>query len=103
MVLGGRGGVDRNTLSLNGSPIARVGRGEVMSISPNARATRGGGGTTVHQHFTLDARYGITTPELLAGVQSYVDQTGVAATKAGSSLALAEAPVSLARRQTLRG
>lgn len=40
MVLGGRGGVDQNVLSLNGSPIARVSRGEGMTISPNASAAR---------------------------------------------------------------
>jgi hypothetical protein len=37
--LGGRSGVDRNFLSLNGMPIARVSRGEDLSISP-----RSGGG-----------------------------------------------------------
>lgn len=33
-VFGGRGGIDRNLLSLNGSPIARVSRGEHFSVSP---------------------------------------------------------------------
>lgn len=32
--IGGYGGVDRNLLSLNGSPIARVSRGERLDISP---------------------------------------------------------------------
>ena len=43
MVIGGNGGTDRNLLSLNGSPVARVGRGETLSVVPNARASRGGG------------------------------------------------------------
>jgi hypothetical protein len=34
MVLGGFGGVDKNLLSMNGIPIARVSRGETMNISP---------------------------------------------------------------------
>ena len=51
MVLGGNSGIDQNTLALNGSPIAKVGRGEVLSISP----TQGGGngGTIVNQTFNL--------------------------------------------------
>lgn len=40
MVIGGNGGVDQNTLSLNGSPIAR---GEQLNIVPSAMASRGGG------------------------------------------------------------
>lgn len=47
MVIGGRSGIDQNTLSLNGSPIASVGRGEVLSISPNQSG--GGSGVTVYQ------------------------------------------------------
>lgn len=56
MMLGGSGGVDRNVLSLNGAPIARVSRGEAMTISPNARAMRPGGGTTILQTVSVDAR-----------------------------------------------
>lgn len=37
-VFGGRGGVDRNLLSLNGSPIARVSRGEHFSVSPDSQS-----------------------------------------------------------------
>lgn len=48
MVLGGRGGIDRNILSLNGSPLARVSAGERMTISPtNDRGGSGGGGMVV--------------------------------------------------------
>lgn len=39
-VLGGRGGTDRNTLSLNGRPIANVTRGETLSVG--SKAIRGG-------------------------------------------------------------
>lgn len=55
MVIGGNAGVDRNQLSLNGSPIARVGRGEVLSISPNQSG--GGGGMTINQ--TLNISTGV--------------------------------------------
>lgn len=44
MILGGRSGIDRNLLSLNGAPLARVSAGERMTISPsNDRAGAGGG------------------------------------------------------------
>lgn len=42
MILGGRGGVDQNLLSLNNQPIANVGRGEVLSISPDQKGGRAG-------------------------------------------------------------
>lgn len=39
MILGGRSGIDRNLLSLNGAPLARVSAGEHMTIAPaNDRA-----------------------------------------------------------------
>lgn len=103
MVLGGRGGVDRNLLSLNGAPIARVGRGEVMSISPNTRATRGGGNTTVHQHFALDMRGAMTFPEFVAGLSTYVNQTGQQAAAAGTKGALAAMPGVMNQRSSLKG
>lgn len=40
--IGGRPGTDRNVLSLNGRPVARVSRGESVDVSP-----QGGGRTTV--------------------------------------------------------
>lgn len=45
MTLGGAPGVDRNTLSLNGQPIAKVSRGEQMTISAQA-----GGGMSLTQN-----------------------------------------------------
>jgi tape measure domain-containing protein len=49
------------------------------NIVPNhALAARGGGGTTVIQNFNLDARYGLTSTELI----EYVNQTAVTAGQA---------------------
>ncbi len=73
MVLGGRGGTDNNLLSLNGRPLARVSSGETMSISPNQRLGAGQA-PVVNQTFVLDARYGITTPQLM----DYVNKTASA-------------------------
>jgi tape measure domain-containing protein len=36
-ILGGRAGIDQNTLSLNGRPIAQVSKGEQLSVSPAGR------------------------------------------------------------------
>lgn len=55
MILGGRPGIDQNVLSLNGAPIANVGRGEVLSISPDRNG--GGSGVTVYQ--TLQISTGV--------------------------------------------
>lgn len=58
-VLGGRGGTDRNTLSLNGRPIANVTRGETLSVG--SKALRGGSsGATVNQYLSIDARNSVT-------------------------------------------
>jgi hypothetical protein len=49
MMLGGRSGLDKNMLSLNGLPIARVSRGEMMHIVPDGKGLGGGGGN----HFSV--------------------------------------------------
>ena len=69
---------------------------------PSLGAT-GGGGTTVHQSFTLDARYGIVTPELL----EHVNQVArTEATRAGSASFVASqrsAPGTLSQYGKLQG
>lgn len=54
MVLGGNAGIDNNILSLNGSPIARTGRGETMSIRPaGVSGSSAGSGVTVIQNINV--------------------------------------------------
>jgi len=56
LVIGGRGGTDQNTLSLNGQPFARVSRDETLRIG-NSSLGRGSSGTTViQQTVQVDAR-----------------------------------------------
>jgi tape measure domain-containing protein len=51
--IGGRSGVDKNVLSINDRPIARVSRGERIDVSPEGK---GNGGTTIIFHIqTPDA------------------------------------------------
>lgn len=95
MTIGGRGGNDNNTLSLNGRPIANVQRGETLSVGSKALNGRGGGTTVISQTFTLDARGGITTPQLL----QYVNQTAQTAGQAAYNGAMRDTPVTMAKRQ----
>lgn len=80
MVLGGNGGVDQNILSLNGAPIARTGRGEVLSISPT-QAGGGGGGVTVNQVFNLSMGVGAAVAAELAAVLPQIQQSTINAVK----------------------
>lgn len=93
--IGGRGGTDRNTLSLNGRPIANVSRGETINVSNTPFSRGGGGAPVINQTFVLDARYGITTPELI----QYVNQTAAQEGQKAYSSAVRDTPVVQARRQ----
>jgi hypothetical protein len=57
MMVGGRGGIDQNVLSINGVPRAKVSANELLSIG-NPGLMRGGQSAVVQQTFVLDARYG---------------------------------------------
>jgi hypothetical protein len=63
MILGGRGGRDRNLLSMNGLPIARVSRGETLSIQP---ANANGMGMTVPVNVTVLGNMTRETPDQIA-------------------------------------
>jgi hypothetical protein len=63
MILGGRGGRDRNLLSMNGLPIARVSRGETLSIQP---ANSNGMGMTVPVNITVMGNMTRETPDQVA-------------------------------------
>jgi hypothetical protein len=63
MILGGRGGRDRNLLSMNGLPIARVSRGETLSIQP---ANSNGMGMTVPVSITVMGNMNRETPDQVA-------------------------------------
>jgi len=63
----------------------------------------GGGGTTIVQHFTLDARYGITTPELLEHVNVVASQRAAEAGQASYRASVAAVPSTMARYQNEKG
>jgi hypothetical protein len=72
-VFGGNPGVDRNVLSMNGSPIARVSKGEHFRVSPN-----GGGGRAMH----FDLRGAVMTHDLIR----QMNQIGQVATINGAQM-----------------
>lgn len=59
-VTGGAGGVDRNVLSLNGIPAARVNYGERVTVTP-ANDLGPSGGTTIHQSLTFSGAVDLAT------------------------------------------
>lgn len=81
--------------------------GQSGKVYPNGQlpgiAAAGAGGNTIHQSFTLDARYGIVTPELL----EHVNQVArTEATRAGSASFVASqrsAPSTLSQYGKLQG
>ncbi len=87
MKLGGFRGIDRNMLSLNGSPIARVSESEQLSITP--ANDRGGGATKI-----FDMRGAVVTADLLRQMNSLADDRvrvmapGIA--RAGASMAVGQ-------------
>jgi hypothetical protein len=60
-----------------------------------------GSTTILHQTFTLDARYGITTPQLLEHVNQVATLKAAQAGEASYGAALAEGAVQQQRRATL--
>lgn len=90
MRLGGLGGVDRNLLSLNGAPLARVSAGEVLRVSPANDA-----GGVMRVTVTMDA----STGALGAFV---TDQAGRVLAQAAPSLVQAGADAGVAKMNRLR-
>lgn len=65
--------------------------------------SRGGNTTIVQQSFTLDARYGITTPELIDHVNAVATTQAARAGKASYDASQANAPGRIRQYQTLEG
>jgi hypothetical protein len=107
-VFGGNHGADRNILSLNGQPFARVNRGEPFEIGPNIGSANGrvsGQRTSVvvvqpiHADFT-GAR---TDEQTMRQFTAYADARSKQAYDAAVNTAGQQAPGIMARVQTLKG
>lgn len=87
IALGGMSGIDRNLLSLNGEPLAKVSRGETMTITP--ANDRGFGGERGELVVRLEKDGSMSA--YLAGIAGQVvDARGPAIARAGSDIAMAK-------------
>lgn len=105
--VGGRGGIDRNTLSLNGQPVARVNMGEqIHVVNPNQRVNGTGGGTTVLQTIAVDARGAVMNDEfasmILDKANSHANGVGAAAYSASVRDSTSAAPGVVRKIQTYK-
>jgi hypothetical protein len=113
-IIGGRPGIDQNVLSINNTPVAKVGKGELLSVvNPNLGAMNqriaapAPPQVTVMAPLKLDLRNAVMTPELLQQVNkiSQYHAQNAAAVMGGQVLkaANAQAPGAVAKKQTLGG
>jgi hypothetical protein len=98
--IGGRPGVDRNLLSLNGRPLARVSRGELLTVAP-ARAARRQAGTTVLQTIEVDARGAVMNDEFASLILARANQDAARITAQGLKAGDSAMPGRLQRFQSL--
>lgn len=99
MSIGGRGGADTNTLSLNGRPIANVSRGETLSVG--SKALRGNAGAAqVNQFITVDARNSVNPEGFAQQLLAQSDQQARRAAAAMGQGVLKAVPARFAQYQT---
>ncbi|MEC9018119.1 MAG: hypothetical protein VYC29_09420, partial [Pseudomonadota bacterium] len=99
MSIGGRGGADTNTLSLNGRPIANVSRGETLSVG--SKALRGNAGAAqVNQFITVDARNSVNPEGFAQQILAQSDQQARRAAAAMGQGVLKAVPARFAQYQT---
>lgn len=109
--VGGRGGVDRNVLSINGVPRAMVGAHEtlrvdnpMLAIPAHATVARSGpANVTVHQTVHVDARNSVNPAGFERRILSQANGFAVQVGKTAVSESLKAAPSSLTRHQRLQG
>lgn len=88
----------------NGPEIVHMGgSGTVYPNGALPNLMGGGGGTTIIQKFTLDARYGITTPELLQHVNTVASQRAQEAGQASYRASVAAVPSAMSKYQNEKG
>lgn len=107
-VISGNPGVDRNMLSLNGNPIARVGHGELLSISPNVAASNSRvrqqtPNVIVLQPIKADFSGARTDEQTMRDFTSYADARSRQAYDAAVATAGQQAGGILSRQQTFKG
>lgn len=98
MTVGGRGGTDKNVLSLNGRPIANVSRGETLNVGSKALGGRGGG-TVVQPIIQVDARGAVMNDQFAAMILSQANQSAAQMVGSGMSAINKGIPTRIAQFQ----
>ena len=102
-MVGGRPGIDQNLLSLNGSPVARVGRGERVTVTPQGGSPSfaggaiggRGGGAVVQQTIHVDARGAVMNDQFARMILSQAKDYSNQAASTAYSRSLKDAPRAL--------
>lgn len=101
----GNGGVDRNVMSINGQPVARINHGETINVVPtNQRVNSPASGPmTLHQTINVDGRNSVTPADFASQIISVsADHANKVAAQAGRS-AVQASPAQVRQTQTLKG
>lgn len=96
--IGGMGGTDTNTLSLNGQPFANVSRGETLSIGSKALNSRSSA-TIVQPIIQVDARGAVMNDQFASMILSQANQTAASMVQAGGRAINANIPNRIAQFQ----
>ncbi|GLT02722.1 hypothetical protein GCM10007897_41440 [Sphingobium jiangsuense] len=96
MSIGGRGGTDRNTLSLNGRPIANVSRGETLSVGSKALSGRSGA-AVVQPIIQVDARGAVMNDQFAQMILAQANQGAIQAAAAMGQQVNQNVPARLAK------
>lgn len=100
-VFGGKGGTDKNVLSLNGAPIANVSRGETFAVGTRANAGRGGQTIINAPQFNLAGA--VVTRELYADMERISSQSAARAGAASYAQSQQSTPGTLNKYTQLKG
>lgn len=100
--IGGRGGLDRNVLSVNGSPVARVNQGERLDIVPSNVLAKSNSGPR-HFHIAVDARNSVTPASFARELSSEILAQADAMDRGRQGETLRAAPAVVQRAQRYGG
>lgn len=99
MRIGGRLGSDRNLLSLNGQPLARVSAGETLNIGNPALAPSGASSTIVQPIIQVDARGAVMNDQFASMILAKANAHANQAAAAAGRTAVQAAPAAIRNQQ----
>lgn len=104
--VGGNAGTDRNVMSINGQPVARINQGETINVVPTNQRVNSAAGSNVmplHQTINIDNRSSLTPADFASQIISVsADHANRVAAQSGRS-AVQAAPAQVRQTQVLKG